>query len=137
MARIFFLSFLLTLATALHGTHAVDYVVTNKAGASPGGVRFNTDIGAKYSRQTLISATGFIWRVFQQNTAADRKSVQKVTLIIDNITGVAYASNNEIHVSAGYIAEPGILSHKAYMLEPKNSAIMFRNLINLPFVLCL
>ncbi|BBH09650.1 Plant basic secretory protein family protein, partial [Prunus dulcis] len=90
--------------TALHGNHAVDYVVTNKAGVSPGGVRFDTDIGAKYSRQTLISATGFIWRVFQQNTGADRKSVQKVTLIIDNITGVAYASNNEIHVSAGYIA---------------------------------
>ncbi|KAL6270521.1 hypothetical protein ACE6H2_027432 [Prunus campanulata] len=104
MVHIFFLSFLLTLATTLHGTHAVHYVVTNKAGASPGGVRFNTDIGAKYSRQTLIFSTGFIWRVFQQNTTADRKSVQKVTLIIDNITEVAYTSNNEIELGAGYIA---------------------------------
>ncbi|XP_021816044.1 uncharacterized protein LOC110758479 [Prunus avium] len=100
-----FLSLLLILAAApLRGTHAVDYVVTNNAGTSPGGVRFNNDIGAEYSRQTLISAADFIWRVFQQNTAADRKSVDKVSLIVENMDGVAFASNNEIHVSAGYIA---------------------------------
>ncbi|XP_018500070.2 uncharacterized protein LOC103935499 [Pyrus x bretschneideri] len=101
-----FLSFLIiTLAAGLFpGTHAVYYKVTNTAGGTPGGIRFNNKIGADYSRQTLVSSTNFIWRLFQQNTAADRKSVSKVTLIVENITGVAYAVNNEIHVSASYIA---------------------------------
>ena len=93
----------LVFLAALHGIQAVQYAVTNNAGNSAGGVRFTNAIGIPYSRQTLASATNFIWRLFQQNTPADRKSVQKVTLIIENMDGVAYASNNEIHVSANYI----------------------------------
>ncbi|GMN37778.1 hypothetical protein TIFTF001_007092 [Ficus carica] len=93
----------LSLAATINGIQAVDYVVTNTAGSTTGGVRFNNDIGAEYSRQTLVSATDFIWRVFQQNSAADRKDVPKITLIVEDIDGVAYASNNEIHVSARYI----------------------------------
>jgi hypothetical protein len=98
----FFLSCLVTLA-AIEGIHAVDYVATNTAGNTPGGVRFNNVIGSKYSRQTLVSATNYIRRLLQQNHAADRKNVLKVSLFIDDMDGVAYASNNEIHVSARYI----------------------------------
>ncbi|KAK9988497.1 hypothetical protein SO802_028736 [Lithocarpus litseifolius] len=98
-----FLSFLVTVVVAMHGIHAVEYVVTNNAGNTPGGVRFNNEIGSEYSKQTLISATDFIWRLFQQNSDADRKNVAKVSLFIDDMDGVAYASNNEIHVSARYI----------------------------------
>ena len=98
-----FLSFLVTVVVAMHGIHAVEYVVTNNAGNTPGGVRFNNKIGSKYSKQTLISATDFIWRLFQQNSDADRKNVAKVSLFIDDMDGVAYARNNEIHVSARYI----------------------------------
>ena len=98
-----FISFLVTVVVAMHGIHAVEYVVTNNAGNTPGGVRFNNEIGSKYSKQTLISATDFIWRLFQQNSDADRKNVAKVSLFIDDMDGVAYASNNEIHVSARYI----------------------------------
>uniref|UniRef100_A0A7N2MWJ9 Uncharacterized protein n=2 Tax=Quercus lobata TaxID=97700 RepID=A0A7N2MWJ9_QUELO len=87
----------------MHGIHAVEYVVTNNARNTPGGVRFNNEIGSKYSKQTLISATDFIWRLFQQNSNADRKNVAKVSLFIDDMDGVAYARNNEIHVSARYI----------------------------------
>ena len=97
--NMFLLALLITLA-GLHAAHAVDYEVTNNAGA----IRFNSDIGADYSKQTLISAADFIWKVFQQSTDADRKSVAKVSLFIDNMDGVAYTSNNEIHVSASYIA---------------------------------
>ena len=94
----------LAAAMMIKGIHAVEYVVTNTAGSTTGGVRFNNDIGAEYSRRTLISATEFIWRVFQQNSAAKRKdNVPKITLIVEDIDGVAYASNNEIHVSARYI----------------------------------
>ncbi|KAJ0076158.1 hypothetical protein Patl1_33758 [Pistacia atlantica] len=87
----------------MQGCHAVDYTVTNTASTTTGGARFDSQIGADYSRQTLESATAFIWTIFQQNNAADRKSVEKVSLFIDNMDGVAYASNNEIHVSANYI----------------------------------
>ncbi|CBI22516.3 hypothetical protein VitviT2T_003589 [Vitis vinifera] len=86
-----------------HGIQAVEYEVTNNAGSSAGGVRFTNEIGIPYSRQTLVSATDFIWGVFQQNTPEERKTVQKVSLIIENMDGVAYASNNEIHVNANYI----------------------------------
>ena len=99
----FFLSFLVTLVIAMQGIYAVEYVVTNTAGNTPGGVRFNNEIGSEYSKQTLISAANFIWNLFQQNNAADRKNVPKVSLFIDDRDGVAFTSNNEIHVSARYI----------------------------------
>jgi hypothetical protein len=69
----------------------------------PGGVRFRDQIGAQYATQTLDAATQFIWKVFQQNTPADRKTVQKVSLFVDDMDGVAYTSNNEIHLSARYV----------------------------------
>jgi hypothetical protein len=69
----------------------------------PGGVRFRDQIGAQYATQTLDSATQFIWKVFQQNTPADRKTVQKVSPFVDDMDGVAYTSNNEIHLSARYV----------------------------------
>ncbi|XP_016452977.1 uncharacterized protein LOC107777464 [Nicotiana tabacum] len=81
----------------------VDYAGTNRAANTPGGVRFNRDIGAQYSKQTLAAAASFIWKIFQQNSPADRKNVQKVSMFVDDMGGVAYTSNNEIHVSARYI----------------------------------
>ena len=99
----FFLSFLVTLVVAIHGIHAADYDVTNNAGNTSGGVRFNNEIGCEYSKQTLISATDFIWRLFQEDNDADRRNVTKVSLFIDDMDGVAYAIDNEIHVSARYI----------------------------------
>ncbi|TXG64199.1 hypothetical protein EZV62_011193 [Acer yangbiense] len=99
-----YLSLLLTLTSLLQSSHAVDYVVTNNAGNTAGGARFNNEIGEAYSKQTLSSATDFIWRIFQQTNAADRKNTQKVSLFIDNMNGVAYTSNgDQIHVSANYI----------------------------------
>nr|GEZ70149.1 hypothetical protein [Tanacetum cinerariifolium] len=96
------LSFLAILAT-LHVTAAVNYTVTNTAGGTPGGVRFKNDIGVAYATQTLSSTTSFIWSTFKQNTNNDRKNVARVSVFIDDMDGVAYASNNEIHVSAKYI----------------------------------
>ncbi|GAU44783.1 hypothetical protein TSUD_382810 [Trifolium subterraneum] len=97
------LCFFLVLLATMHGIQAVDYSVTNTALSTPGGVRFRDQIGAQYATQTLDSATQFIWKVFQQNNAADRKTVQKVSLFIDDMDGVAYTSNNEIHLSARYV----------------------------------
>ncbi|KAM4098638.1 hypothetical protein ACJW30_07G092600 [Castanea mollissima] len=101
--NMFFLSFLVTLVVAIHGIHAAEYDVTNNAGNTSGGVRFNNEIGCEYSKQTLISATDFIWRLFQENSNADRKNVTKVSLFIDDMDGDAYAIDKEIHISARYI----------------------------------
>ncbi|KAM0028608.1 hypothetical protein Hdeb2414_s0018g00515931 [Helianthus debilis subsp. tardiflorus] len=97
-----FLSFLAIFA-ALQQTTAVDYTVTNRAAATPGGVKFTNNIGVGYTKQTLFSAKKFIWATFQQNTRRDIKNVARVSVVIDDMDGVAYASNNEIHVSAKYI----------------------------------
>ena len=98
----YLLSFVITLA-AIQSIHAVDYVVTNTATNTTGGSRFNNEIGFTYTKQTLTNATGFIWKIFRQRTTANRKNVSKVSLFIDDMDGVAYADNNEIHLSARYI----------------------------------
>ncbi|MCI53664.1 plant basic secretory protein family protein, partial [Trifolium medium] len=64
----------------MHGIHAVDYDVTIsiKSSSTPGGARFRDQIGVEYAKQTLDSATQFIWGLFQQtNNPADRRNVQK------------------------------------------------------------
>ncbi|KAM0036050.1 hypothetical protein Hdeb2414_s0014g00421701 [Helianthus debilis subsp. tardiflorus] len=94
-----FLSFLAIFA-ALQQTTAVDYTVANRAAATPGGVKFTNNIGVGYTKQTLFSDKKFIWATFRQNTRRDIKNVARVSVVIDDMDGVAYASNNEIHVSA-------------------------------------
>ncbi|XP_042506475.1 uncharacterized protein LOC122082772 [Macadamia integrifolia] len=97
----FLLSPLLVLTVVLAIT--VDYQVTNNAAGTTGGTRFSNEIGIDYSKQTLISATQFIWQTFEQTTDADKKSVASVSMFVETMDGVAYTSNNEIHVSATYI----------------------------------
>jgi hypothetical protein len=99
--HVYVLSLLVFLA--INAVSAVDYTVTNRASATAGGARFTRDIGVDYSKQTLASATDFIWRTLKQSNAAGRKNVQTVNLFIDVMGGVAYAIDNEIHVSNDYI----------------------------------
>lgn len=105
MARLFILlliHFLLAMAGAGR-IHAVEYSIINNATGTAGGTRFQNEIGFPYTRQTLQAASSFIWQTFKQGEA-DRKRVDRVTTIIETMGGVAYAINNEIHVSANYIA---------------------------------
>ncbi|KAL1534556.1 hypothetical protein AAHA92_30723 [Salvia divinorum] len=101
----------LVILSAIGGSSAVEYSVTNNAENTPGGDKFNTDVGAEYSQQTLDAATSFIWGIFQQTNPDDRKSVDRVSLFIDENTPYdvpAYTSSNEIHVRAKHINEfPG------------------------------
>ena len=97
-----FLAFLLTLST-LNGINAVEYTVTNRAPTTPGGIRFSNELGDNYTIKTMDQATIFFWRLFQQNTEADRKDVPRVSLFVDDMERIAYASNNEIHVGDDYI----------------------------------
>ncbi|XP_014512939.2 uncharacterized protein LOC106771466 [Vigna radiata var. radiata] len=97
------LCFLVFLAAMQGTTEAVEYSFSNNALSTPGGVRFRDEIGEEYAKQTLESASQFIWGIFQQNGPGDRKSVEKVSLFVDDMDGVAYTSNNEIHVSGRYV----------------------------------
>ncbi|XP_042008503.1 uncharacterized protein LOC121757084 [Salvia splendens] len=104
----------LLILSVIGGGSAVEYSVTNTAENTPGGTKFNNVIGAEYSQQTLAAASDFIWGIFQQTNPADRKSFDRVSLFIDVFDEVefkdapAYASNNEIHVSARHINDfPG------------------------------
>ncbi|KAI9181147.1 hypothetical protein LWI28_011925 [Acer negundo] len=99
---ILYLSLLLNLAPLLQSSHAVDYVVTNNT-ENTVGARFNNEIGEACSKQTLSSTIAFIWRIFQQTNTANWKNMQKVSLFNDNMDGVTYTINGEIHVSANYI----------------------------------
>ncbi|KAI9127999.1 hypothetical protein K1719_000992 [Acacia pycnantha] len=96
------------LAT-LRGVHGVEFVVTNNAETTPGGTRFNNELGADYTKQTMEAATNFIWNIFQQNTEADRKNVATVTLTVESVVEVngqkviAATSNDMIHVGADFI----------------------------------
>lgn len=97
-----FISLLAIFAT-LQPTYAVEYVVANNAPTTPGGIRFTNEIGLEYSKQTLISATEFTWRLFQQNSEVDRRNTPKLTLYIEKIEGTAYSSNDIIRVNTDYI----------------------------------
>ncbi|CAN0846225.1 Basic secretory protease (Fragments) [Linum grandiflorum] len=88
------------ISTSTQTTVAVEFSVTNRAAGTPGGARFDRELGVDYSRQLLSKATKFIWATFRQNNPADRKPVKRVSLFIDDIDGVAYVTNNgEIHAS--------------------------------------
>ncbi|MED6183413.1 hypothetical protein PIB30_037682 [Stylosanthes scabra] len=95
------LCFALTLTAATLG-NAIQYVVYNNALSTLGGCRFDQEIGVEYVQQTLILATDFIDALFGLNNNV--AAVNKVTITVENIDGVAFAtSDNIIHVSAGYI----------------------------------
>ncbi|KAI3874047.1 hypothetical protein MKW92_045203 [Papaver armeniacum] len=114
------LSFLLLTLVTLQGTDALHffkiepeavtkinpiyYEVTNNATGTPGGTRFTDKIGIAYSKSILQLASEFNWRVFRQSKKSERKNVESIKMYVETMDGVAYASNDKIHVSANYIA---------------------------------
>ncbi|KAJ7946115.1 Basic secretory protein [Quillaja saponaria] len=99
----FYILTTLVIFLGLQGTQAVEYVVTNQALTTEGGVRFRNELGAEYVKQRMAAATQFIWTIFNQNTQADRKNVQVVNLIVENREGIAVTIGNGIHIGANYI----------------------------------
>nr|GEV75742.1 hypothetical protein [Tanacetum cinerariifolium] len=49
----FILCTLLTFSICLHGISALDYFVTNEAASTPGGIRFDQEIGIPYTKQIM------------------------------------------------------------------------------------
>ena len=81
----------------------LDLAVNNPAEGSDGGKRFDAEIGRSGAVQIMDKSSQFIWDIFHQNSPSQRKNVEKITLYVENIDGVAYTINNEIHLSANYV----------------------------------
>ncbi|KAM0875193.1 hypothetical protein ACQ4PT_036892 [Festuca glaucescens] len=93
-----------SLLVALAATAgAVTFDASNTASGTPGGKRFNRDVGLAYSKKVLSYASTFIWNTFNQRAASARKPVNAVTLVVEDIGGVAFTSANGIHLSAQYV----------------------------------
>ncbi|WCJ17814.1 Plant basic secretory protein (BSP) family protein [Euphorbia peplus] len=82
---------------------AIQYQVINKAETSVGSLRFTDEIGVELSRQTLAIATDFTWKLLELHDMTQRKNVTEISLIIEDIDGVAYTEENEIHISTNYM----------------------------------
>ena len=94
---------LLALAAAASAAGAVTFDATNTASSTPGGRRFDQAVGLGYAKRVLSDASTFIWSTFNQRSAAGRKPVDAVTLVVEDIDGVAFTSANGIHLSARYV----------------------------------
>ena len=82
------------------GAHAITFQVINNALGTSGGKRFDKELGNTAMRQVLMDATNYIQGQFSLSTPKD---VTTVTLFVEDMSGVAYTSNNEIHLSASYV----------------------------------
>lgn len=98
---------LCVLGTVFSASNAVEYNVTITATNTTGGTRFESEIGMNFTLQTMESATNFIWNTFNETAPEDREDVTTVSLFFDEMDGVAYTLNDEIHVSARYIGGYG------------------------------
>ncbi|XP_030517908.2 uncharacterized protein LOC115731386 [Rhodamnia argentea] len=82
---------------------AMEYTLKNVASGTPGGIRFDNNIGFPYSLQTMMESMDFVWRLFRQEAHDDRKSITRVSLILENMNDLAHTSNGEIYLSASYL----------------------------------
>lgn len=96
---------LLVLAAAAAAADDVTFDATNTASNTSGGQRFDQVVGIDYAEQVLSDASAFVWTVFNQPNPADRRPADddEVTLVVEDIGGVAFTSGSGIHLSAQYV----------------------------------
>lgn len=92
---------LLLLLVATAG--AVTFEAINNASTTPGGQRFDRSYGVGYAAQVLSDASCFAWAVFNQTSPADRRPVDRVTLVVNAMDGIAYTEGSTIVLNAGYV----------------------------------
>ncbi|XP_008644748.1 uncharacterized protein [Zea mays] len=92
---------LLLLLAATAG--AVTFEAINNASTTPGGQRFDRSYGVGYAAQVLSDASCFAWAVFNQTSPADRRPVDRVTLVVNAMDGIAYTEGSTIVLNAGYV----------------------------------
>ncbi|TVT97545.1 hypothetical protein EJB05_57208, partial [Eragrostis curvula] len=82
---------------------AVTFSARNAASSTAGGKRFDQAVGVAYARKVLSDASAANWRIFNQQNAGSRKPVAAVSLVVEEMDGVAYTSGNSIHLSSKYV----------------------------------
>ncbi|PNT67621.1 uncharacterized protein LOC100829117 [Brachypodium distachyon] len=114
---------LVAVALAATTASAVTFEVSNTASSTAGGQRFDQAFGLDYSKQVLSDASTFIWAIFNQPSEADRRPVDTVTLVVEDIgERIAFTIGNGIHLGAQYVGGisgdvktevSGVLYHEA------------------------
>ncbi|KAK4437936.1 Basic secretory protease [Sesamum alatum] len=106
MKKPIFVSFyLLQILTHFPSTSAVEYDAVNAAPETPGGHRFDAEIGIPYTKSIMKTINYFISDILQQYSEPDRKNVQVVKLFIHQFDGAEAITYGEmINVSAIYLA---------------------------------
>ncbi|GFP84618.1 basic secretory protease [Phtheirospermum japonicum] len=103
----FFLVSIILLHSPLILADVVDYKVVNTVPNSPGGRRFDEEIGVPFTLETMKTINLFIWKIFKQNTDAQRKQVPLLTLNItkleDGIMGET--GENNVYISSTCIQQ--------------------------------
>lgn len=103
LSNILLLSFL--ILASLFTAKAVKYAVINNVPNLPGGQRFDQLIGVQWTIKLMGTINKFIWKVFEQNDAASRKTLPVLTVYISNFNeSWGYTNINAINVSAPTIA---------------------------------
>ncbi|KAG6553047.1 hypothetical protein Mapa_005384 [Marchantia paleacea] len=78
------------------------YGIENKALNTPGGQRLQKELGNRALIYALENAQTFIVEAFSLDKA---KSVDHITVVVEDVDGVAFTRGSDIHLSARYIAQ--------------------------------
>ncbi|KAH6833154.1 hypothetical protein C2S53_008097 [Perilla frutescens var. hirtella] len=109
-------------ASLLEVSLAVEFSVNNTVSGSPGGIRFDREIGAAFTIQTEQSINDFIWKLFRQNLDAQRKQVPAVTVVIKKLDDDTLAETGENNI---YVNEFGIRSFGPGRARFEFTALMY------------
>ncbi|KAL5709176.1 hypothetical protein ACHQM5_019894 [Ranunculus cassubicifolius] len=121
MASLISLLCMTVIMASFGSTLAVQYAVLQFSAGTPGGVRFEQEIGPMYALQVLEQASEFVWNTFKQEET-QRKDIDAVNLEVESLSGIAYTENNIIYLNTEYIANfsgdvrieiMGIIYHEA------------------------
>ncbi|KAL9231711.1 hypothetical protein vseg_006903 [Gypsophila vaccaria] len=88
-------------------TTAITYGVYNSYPNTPGGARFDKEVGSDYAHATLSNATQFVWHIFHQTeNPNDRKpDITRITLHIIPWKGDVSTKGSQIYISSIYIRD--------------------------------
>lgn len=92
---------MLGLFATISPAAATTFEVNNNVPDTPGGQRFNNELGVENMRKVLSDAASFIQGQFSLSTPKD---IATATLTLESFDGVANTVGSEIHLSADYIA---------------------------------
>lgn len=99
------LSLLLISSSLLQGILCVEFIVINSAPNTPGGHRFDTEIGIPFTISKAKEINKFIWKLFKQNTPALRKNVPVMKINITTLTDGAWGEtgDNTVYIDTNAI----------------------------------